>query len=194
VRNRPLRWALAAALVLAGCGAEPERPADPPTVASDSVTAEPEPPANPFAETARRALRIELDLDDYLRVEGTWAADDAASTFTAHFAGDTLRFIEERMSTGEVGARTTVYYFEEGALFYAVEDAVRTRIAPGTSGADSLQTRVAFDSEGRVRAAQQVISGAAGPAPEAEVERLREHAATLRARAHALRSSAEPAV
>lgn len=177
--------ALIAALLLGGCGAEPERPAEP-TAERDSSVAEATPPADPFAEPARRALRIELGLDSYQTVEGTWAAGDAASTFTAHFAGDTLRLIEERSETDTYAAGTTAYYFEDGALFYAVRDAWR-RLGPNASEADTLQTRAAFGPDGGLLTTQQVVGDTVGPAPAAEVDALREHAHTLRDRALVLR-------
>lgn len=175
---------LAAAVALGGCGAEPERPATPPAADRDSAVADPAPPANPFAEPARRALRIELGLDGYQTVKGTGTAGDPASTFTAYFAGDTLRFVEEHLVPPQSG--TTVYYFEDGALFYAVRDEIRR--GPDAAGADTVQTLAAFASDGRVRASRRTVNGTA--APEAGVEELRGHAHALRDRARALRRGA----
>jgi hypothetical protein len=174
---------LVAAFALGGCGTEGERPATPPVAERDAAAAEPAPPANPFAEPARRALRIELGLDGYQTVEGT-AAGDPASTFTAHFAGDTLRFIEEHLVPRASG--TAVYYFENDALFYAVRDEIRR--GPDAAGAATVQTLVAFASDGRVRASRRTVDGTA--APETDVEGLREHAHALRDRARALRQQA----
>lgn len=191
-----LAWALAALLALAGCRGEPESPPETPATARDSVTAAPAEPVNPFAEPARRALRIELGLDGYRAIEGGGAAGGPASTFTAYFAGDTLRFIEERGSAGGVDASTNVYYFEGGALFYAVQDEAPVPPAEGEqTQRDASRLRIAFDARGDVIAAERAVNGAPGLVGEATVRAVRDHAAALRDRAHALREAvAEPTV
>lgn len=187
-RRSAVFCAFVAALALGGCGTEPERSNDPPAAAPDSTAAEPTPPANPFAEPARRALRIELGLDRYERVEGTAGAPAVA--FTAFFAGDTLRFIEERIGSGTSSERTTVYYFEDGVLFYAVRDERRPSLEPGTARTDTFQTRAAFGPDGRPQATQQIVGNEVGPASAAEVEGLRKHARALRDSAFVLRRNA----
>ncbi len=171
---------LLVALGLAACGGEPDAP---PTEAADSVAV-----SNPFAEPARRAVRIELGLDGYRRAEGTWAAGDAASTFTAYFDADTLRLIEESLSLGEYGGGTSVYYFEDGALFYAVQDGQRVRLGPTEDPTeagrrDTVRLRVAFGPGGSVAAAEHLVNAAPEPVRAAEADGVRRHAAALRAQA-----------
>ncbi len=187
---------LVLAAVLGGCAREPERPDVPPAETgtdkpdAPALTA-PAPPVNPFAEPARRALRIELRLEDYRTVEGTWAAGDATSTFTAYFAGDTLRFIEERMSLGEYGDETNVYYFADprsesgagSALFYAVQDAVYIRLGrAGGAQRDTLRLRVALAPTGEVIASEGTVNGEAEGIEDAVIEGVRSHVEALRAR------------
>lgn len=184
---------LAVLLALGGCRGEPEQPSETTLAERDSVAAEPE-PVNPFAEPARRALRIELGLDGYRTVEGTWAAGDTASTFTAHFAGDTLRLIEEELSLGAVGEGTNVYYFEDDALFYAVQNEIRLDPQDDTRR-DTSRVRVALDARGDVIASVRTVNGASVPVRARTVRGVRGHAETLCDRAHALREEAtEPAV
>lgn len=186
--------ALLLALLLGGCAREPEPPptsldATPPD-APDSLAAAPEPAVNPFAEPARRALHIELGLDDYRSVDGTWAEGDASSTFTAYFAGDTLQFIEERLNASEYGDETSVYYFADDALFYAVQDAVRVRL--GTDDAerrDTVQLRVALAPNGDLLAAEGTVNGEAEPLDRELVEGVRRHAEALRSQ---LRTTTSP--
>ncbi|MEP0547166.1 MAG: hypothetical protein ABJF88_09545 [Rhodothermales bacterium] len=180
-------------LLLGGCGREPERPDAPPdstamagVIMPDSADAPPAPPINPFAEPARRALRIELGLDDYRTVDGTWAGGDASSTFTAYFAGDTLRFIEERLSAGAYGSESNVYYFADGVPFYAVQDAVQVR--PGLDGAarrDTVRLRVALTPEGDLLAAEGTVNGERESVDRVLADGVRQHAEALRARAAA---------
>jgi hypothetical protein len=198
-----LRWLPAVTvlgLLLGGCGREPERPGVPPDAAAteaplapDSLAnAAPAPPVNPFAEPARRALRIELGLDDYRTVDGTWAAGDAASTFTAHFAGDTLQFIEEALNAGEYETESNVYYFAEGALFYAVQDAVQARPGPdGAARRDTVRLRIALTPDGNLLAAEGTVNGEPEPVDRVLVDGVRQHAEALRERAA---TSARPAL
>lgn len=180
-------------LALAGCKGEPERPSEPPLAEHDSAAAEPALPVNPFAEPARRALRIELALDDYRRVDGAWEAGDTASTFTAYFAGDTLRFIEEQV-TLSAHERTNVFYFEKGALFYAVQDEIRPGSGAGTQR-DTARTRIALDPGGGVVASEHVLNGVSEPVQRATVVGVRNHAEALREQAIArLREATGPAV
>lgn len=179
------------ALVLAGCGREPapepESPAPDTTAVADSVVADSvtadsmavDAPVNPFAEPARRALRIELGLDDYRAIAGSWAAGDATSSFMAYFDGDSLRLIEEELDFGEYGAAHATYYFD-GGLFYVVENERRTRLDPDAPGADSLQTRVWFGPDGSVEQSEQIVNGEAAPLPAMEAEGFRRHADALR--------------
>lgn len=176
------------ALLFGGCAREPERPeaspADTMPAAPDSLAVEPEPPVNPFAEPARRALRIELGLDDYQTVDGTWAAGDASSTFTAYFAGDTLRLIGEELRAGDYGTETSAYYFADGALFYAVQDAVRLRLgAEAGAEPDTLRLRVALTPDGDLLAAEGTVNGEPEPVDRVHVEGVRRHAEALRERA-----------
>lgn len=179
-------------LLLGGCGQEPERPDAPPdsaatagVTAPDSLAdAPPASPVNPFAEPARRALRIELGLDDYRTVDGTWAAGDASSTFTAHFAGDTLRFIEEALRAGEYGTESNVYYFADGTLFYAVQDAVQVR-PELAARQDTVRLRVALTPEGDLLAAEGTVNGEPEPVDRVLVDGVRQHAEALRERAAA---------
>jgi hypothetical protein len=184
---------LAATVALAGCTPEPEPPdSSPPpdaTTAADSVEAA-APPANPFAEPARRALRIELRLDAYRAIAGAWAGGDASSEFMAYFDGDTLRLIEEALDFGEYGAAHATYYFDGGALFYVVEDETRARLTPGAPGADTLRTRVAFGPDGAIEQSEQVENGVVVPLPEVEAEGFRRHVDALREQ---LRAAAPPA-
>jgi hypothetical protein len=188
---RPLCFLLGTALVLFGCGREPAPDPEPPapgmTATVDSVLADSAmvadsvdaAPVNPFAEPARRALRIELGLDDYRAIAGSWAAGDATSSFMAYFDGDSLRLIEEELDFGEYGAAHATYYFD-GGLFYVVEDERRTRLDPDAPGIDSLQTRVAFGSNGSVEQSEQIANGEAAPLPVTEAEGFLRHAAELR--------------
>lgn len=188
---RRLCFLLGTALVLAGCGTEsapdPEPPAPDTTAVADSVRTDSvsadstaaEAPINPFAEPARRALRIELGLDDYRAIAGSWAAGDATSSFMAYFDGDSLRLIEEDLDFGEYGVAHATYYFD-GGLFYVVENERRTRLDSNAPGADSLQTRVAFGPDGRVEQSEQIVNGDAAPLPAAEAEGFRRHADALR--------------
>ena len=189
---RRVVYLLGTALVVAGCGREPAPDPEPPapdtTAVADSVrtdlvvadSAAAEVPVNPFAEPARRALRIELALDDYRAIAGSWAAGDATSSFMAYFEGDSLRLIEEELDFGEYGAAHATYYFD-GGLFYVVENERRTRLDPDAPGVDSLQTRVAFGPAGRVEQSEQIVNGESAPLPAAEAEGFRRHAAALRA-------------
>ena len=176
---------LAALLALGGCRSEPEQPSETALAERDSAAAEPE-PINPFAEPARRALRIELGLDDYRTVVGTWAAGDTASTFTAHFGDDTLRLIEEELRLGAVGEGTNVYYFEDDALFYAVQHEIRLDPQDDTRR-DTARVRVALDARGDVIASVRAVNGAAEPVRAVTVRGVCGHAEALRDQAHALR-------
>ncbi len=195
----PMRWwrlsflsGVLLAVLVGGCGREPKRPDAPPDAsavptAPDSLTAEaaPAPAVNPFAEPARRALRIELGLDDYRTVEGTWAAGDAASTFTAYFAGDTLRFIEERLSASEYGSESNVYYFADDALFYAVQDAVQVQPGPDDASGDAarrdtVRLRVALTPDGGLLAAEGTVNGEPEPVDRVLIDGVRRHAEALR--------------
>lgn len=181
-------------LVLAGCGREPETATESATVPDTTVVADSveavEPPANPFAEPARRALRIELALDDYRAIAGAWAAGDATSEFMAYFEGDTLRLIEEELDFGEYGAAHATYYFDDDGLFYVVEDEARTRLAPDAPGTDSLRTRVWFGPDGAIDQTEQIENGEAVPLPEVEAEGFRRHVDALREQ---LRAATSPA-
>jgi hypothetical protein len=184
---RLLCCVLGTVLVLAGCRREPApEPTAPDTTAADTTpdttavdSAAVASPANPFAEPARRALRIELGLDDYRAIAGSWAAGDATSSFMAYFDGDSLRLIEEDLDFGEYGRAHATYYFD-GGLFYVVENERRTRLDPDAPGADSLQTRVWFGPDGRVEQSEQIVNGGAAPLPPAEAEGFLRHADALR--------------
>jgi len=183
--------ALVIPLVLVGCGREPAPDPEPlasdTTAIADSVRADAvaadsvatDSLVNPFAEPARRALRIELGLDDYRAIAGSWAAGDATSSFMAYFDGDSLRLIEEELDFGEYGAAHATYYFH-GELFYVVENERRTRLDPDAPGADSLQTRVWFGPDGGIEQSEHVMNGETAPLPAAEAEGFRRHAAALR--------------
>lgn len=187
---RPLCVLLGTALALAGCGREPAPEPEPPapdttavtdSVRTDSVIADStaaEAPTNPFAEPARRALRIELGLDDYRAIAGSWAAGDATSSFMAYFDGDSLRLIEEELDFSEYGAAHATYYFD-GELFYVVENETRTRL-DDAPGADSLQARVWFGPDGSIEQSEQIVNGDAVPLPAMEAEGFRRHADALR--------------
>lgn len=154
------------ALVLAACAREPDAPAagvDSLAVAPGSTEA-----PDPFPEFARRATAVELGLDGYHRVEGTWQAAGAASTFTAYLDGADLRLIEEERADDEAGAVAAVYYFDGGFPFYVVEDA------------GPVRTRVAFGPEGGVVAAERTGGGETEAVPTAEVAALWRHALALR--------------
>ena len=174
------------ALLLGGCALEPEPPPATPAVSApeslavDMTLSLPAPPVNPFAEPARRALRIELGLDDYQTVDSAWEAGDASSTFTAYFDGDTLRFIEERLSAGEYGEEMSVYYFDDGTLFYAVQDAVRVRLGVADAARrDTVQLRVALAPMGDVIAAEGTVNGEPEPIDRVLIEGVRRHAEAL---------------
>lgn len=197
------RWRSACAssvlvvLLAGGCAREPEPPAPgatPPSSALDTLAATPVPeaPVNPFAEPARRALRIELALDDYRTVEGTWTAGDASSSYTAYLDGDSLRFIEERLNMGEYGDETNVYYFADGALFYAVQDGVRVRLdAAAAVRRDTVQLRIALAPDGTVLATEGTVNGESEVVDRVLIEGVRRHAEALRDR---LRATTGPSV
>lgn len=190
---RHLCCLLGITLVLAGCGRDSEPTPDnaPPTpdttAVADSVPADSaavdsaavEVSANPFAEPARRALRIELALDDYRAIAGSWAAGDATSSFMAYFEGDSLRLIEEELDFGEYGTAHATYYFDDG-LFYVVENEQRTRLDPDAPGADSLQTRVWFGPDGGIEQSEQIVNGDPAPLPAMEAVGFFRHADALR--------------
>ena len=171
---------------LAACGGASEPP---PTGETDALAVAPADSAvqdtpDPFPDFARRATAIELALDDYRDVEGTWEAGDTSSRFTAHFDADTLRFAEATMSRGEYGDATAVYYFADGAPFYIVQDEQRVRLDPREPGRrDTIQTRAAFAADGSVVAAEQIVNGEVREAPPVEIEGLRNHAQAVAERA-----------
>ncbi len=171
------------ALGLAACGRAPEPS---PTVAGDTLAIVPSDSAavaaadDPFPAFARRATALELGLDGYRKVKGTWEAGETAARFTAHFDADTLRFIEAAMDRGDYGEATAVYYFADGAPFYIVQDEQRTRLDPREAGQrDTIQTRAAFAPDGAVVAGEQVVNGEVRDAPLIEIEGLWNHARAL---------------
>lgn len=179
-------------LLLTACAGDPE-----PVTPTDPPPEELVEPSNPFAEPARRAMRIELGLDAYRRVQGTWTGrvmsafttGDASSTFTAYFDADALRILEEKLEMGEYGDRVSVYYFEDSGsgpraqstLFYTVQDGRRAQLNRGEPARyDTVRLRVALDPNGSVMASEHIVNGSAEPLPDGEIERVRKHAAALR--------------
>lgn len=175
---------------LAACGGDASRQA--PVAASDSSAVSPDVAAadaavvqpDPFPVFARRATAIELGLDEYHEVAGTWEAGATSARFAAHFDGDTLQFAEAIMNRGEYGDATAVYYFADGLPFYVVQEEQRTRLDPRESGQhDTIQTRAAFAPDGSIAAKEQVVNGTVRDAPLVEVRGLWNHARALAAEA-----------
>ena len=182
------------ALGLAACAPEPTPDADAPPAETltpaDSATTAPAPDL--FPPFARRATAVELGLDAYREVDGTWQAGDTEARFTAYFDADSLRLIEAIVDRGDYGDATSAYYFERGQPFYVVQDEQRTRLDPRENGRrDTVQTRVAFGPDGAVVAAEQIVNGAVQAAPPIEVEGVWNHARALAVRA---REIARPAL
>ena len=189
---------LALVLGLAACAPEPAPDADTPT-ADTAAVASPAPPApDPFPDFARRATAVELGLDGYREVDGTWQAGDTDARYTAYFDADTLRLIEAIMNRGDYGDATVAYYFDAPGLsagptpFYVVQDEQRVRLDPREAGRrDTIQTRAAFAADGTVVAGEQTVNGERGDAPPIELRGLRNHA---RALAEAAAARARPAL
>lgn len=166
---------------LSACATEPTPndrvpPADTTATLDTLVAATPD----PFPDFARRATAVELGLDAYREVDGTWQAGDTDARFTAYFDADALRLIEAIMTRGDYGDATATYYFAEGAPFYIVQDEQRTRLDPREAGRrDTIQTRAAFEPDGTVAASEQTVNGELSDAPQIEIQGLWNHAQAL---------------
>lgn len=152
--------ALAGALLLAGCA----------TTRAATITMGTG--AKPDAAAALDAERGSLRL-----VEGSTETDRGPSAFTAWFAGDTLRMLDERRSGGASSA-TARYYFDGERLLFVEQSETNPGPTP-SSPADQVELRIPFDGRGRASGPSKTVNGQAVTLGSGEVAVVQRRAAQL---------------
>lgn len=169
---------LAGAMLLAGCATT--RGAAPIAMGTG---------AKPAAAEALDAERPSLR-----PVEGSTESDRGPSAFTAWFAGDSVRIIDERRSGAAGASATARYYFEGGRLVYV--ERRETNPGPTTSSpADRVELRIPFDAGGSARGPHKSINDTPVVLGRDEIGAVQQRAAELLAAAQDARrsgGSAEP--
>lgn len=140
---------------------------------------------DPRAVISRAAAEIDASLDDMSRVEGEVEAGDTSSIFTAWFAPDGIRRLDEELRFGELGRGERAHWFLGGELVYA--EVTETRIATDPSAppgsARRVEIRLWFAPSGELLAGDKLVDGAAAELDPGEAEGVRTHAALVAGRA-----------
>lgn len=168
-----LTAALAGAILLAGCAAQPASKPQPPEL-----------PATPRAIRAAVAA-VNSHLPRYREVSGQWQGEQTSSMFNAYFDAARLQYVIETAGEDNKGYAVNKYYYDDGVLFYfhgqgsvGQGDAFNPRPA-------EIDVQLAFDAHGRLTRSTKLLNGHAVPLEEGEAAAIFEHAGELRRQAKA---------
>lgn len=138
-------------------------------------------PDRSLATVERVAAEIDARLNGFERRTGKLTSGDVTSVYTAWFDAGELRKIEERLSLGEYGSSTILYYFNNRTLFFYHELARRSGMGTvGTGAGERIERAFAYDSIGQIMESRKLVDGRPAALEDYEVMAVRNHAAELK--------------
>lgn len=174
MHNNKIGTLLLASLVLAGCANKAPAPAAT-LKAPKERTVDVRLPAPAIQDALdQRRDTILSRTDEMKKVAGELTDDNGTVSYVAYFDDGELRYLKERIESGDKGYGEHFYFVDNGKLFGYQEDANWTLSPPdGKSADDETDLDLYLDQYGTIAYQRYVKNGQRTPLPVAKIDNIK---------------------